>query len=522
MAKARIGAEVSGAVAGIAALILVGTLIDDQIVGILVALLVFPLIVFAMSRVPIRVSMMALLFLVLVLPNPSEGLPTAWRPPFCGLGATLMNRFNSLLREVKLFDLFWFSGLDVLFVTLGVIIRMRRSSGSTIDGPRVPTPKPLIQLAWLSLGTALFTWLSGLARGGDFRYSLWQLNAVIYLPIIFLLFQAGLRGAEDLGALARVVVTAALYKAGLAYYVVHFITGYKDADTGSTTPPFGTSHADSVLFSVAVVLLLICVIERVHKKAKLHALLILPILLGVKANNRRLAWAEIGLTIAVILIASRESAMKRKIRRYLLALAPILTAYVVAGWNTRNGRLFKPVQMIRSMAEPKTDSSSLWRELENYNIIVTFRDHFLLGTGFGHPYEQAIVLPAVEYSLERYAPHNSLLGVWCYTGLVGFAGLTLLWAGGIYFAMRVYYNSPDPTSRSGALMVLAVVLIYLMQSWGDIGLSSWSAVFLMGAAMAVAGKLAVTSGEWSSARKAPAGGFAAPPRGGFARPGPPR
>jgi hypothetical protein len=40
------------------------------------------------------------------------------------------------------------------------------------------------------------------------------------------------------------------------------------------------------------------------------------------------------------------------------------------------------------------------------------------------------------------------------------------------------------------------VLIYILQSWGDMGLGSWIGVFTVAPALAMAGKLAVESGGW--------------------------
>jgi hypothetical protein len=118
--------------------------------------------------------------------------------------------------------------------------------------------------------------------------------------------------------------------------------------------------------------------------------------------------------------------------------------------------------------------------------------------GFGHPFEEVIVLPTVDYPLERYTPHNSLLGIWCYGGVVGFAGLSLLWMGGVYFAMRSYYESKEPGERIAALTSFGVVLVYLLQAWGDLGLGSITGVFLMGNALTVASKLAAANGQWTT------------------------
>jgi O-antigen ligase len=246
-------------------------------------------------------------------------------------------------------------------------------------------------------------------------------------------------------------------------------------------------------------------VENSGKKATRAALVFLPILVaGTMANNRRLAWVQVGLVFVTVYIVSRPTPFKRLIRRTVLAILPVAVVYLALGWNVQYSTVFKPVKMIRSVVDAKSDGSSEWRELENYDLIMTYRDHSLFGVGFGNPYEEIVVLPKVNYSLERFAPHNSLLGVWCFTGVVGFAGLTLLWISGVYFAMRAYYHSTDRTHRVAALVSFAAVLVYMLQSWGDLGLASTNGAFIMGCALACAGKLAAANGQWGTPTRAPA------------------
>ncbi len=67
-----------------------------------------------------------------------------------------------------------------------------------------------------------------------------------------------------------------------------------------------------------------------------------------------------------------------------------------------------------------------------------------MGTGYGHRFLEAIPLPAVDYPLEYFIPHNSLLGLWAFCGYFGVTALTLIFAGGVYFAMRGYYTAEAP------------------------------------------------------------------------------
>ena len=477
-------------------------LVGDGVFGLLAGMTAFALVVYAMTRIPLRYSMLGLTFLAIVLPNPGEGQPTPWAPPFTVTGQALLNHLNTLDRS-GILGIVPVSTMEIFLFVLFLILLRRRKTRSKIDGEVVPTPTPLIRLAQISLGTSMLTWIHGLAFGGDFSKSLWQVNAVIYLPIVFLLMQAGLRGPQDHWALARVFLVAAAYKCLLAVYVVENILLPEDSGVWNRRPAYGTAHADSMLFALSFVIILAPLLDRVDRRWKRLVMVMLPILLlGTSANNRRLAWVQIAAVAFVLYIVSKETKIKRFVRRAVFVAVPLSLAYVAAGWNSAYGRFFKPVRLLRSVVDAKSDLSTQWRDFENVNIIATFRDNPVLGSGFGHPYQEVVVLPAIAYELERYIPHNSLLGLWAYAGYLGFAGMTLLWVAGIYYAMRAYHAATDPTLRAAAVVSFGAVPIYLGQCWGDLGLGTWTGVFIMGSALTVAGKLAVLTGQWQNAPRA--------------------
>jgi O-antigen ligase len=496
MSSAKVGGEVIGALALAGALALLCTIAEDAGLALIVVPVTYLLIVFAMSRVPLRLSMLGLMAAALILPDQSDAPSDKFVPPFHGIGSVLFTHLNAVDRSL---GLGWasFSGMDLLLVAALLIALSRRLSRSKIDRTdQVATPRPLVRLAHLALLSTAWVWALGMVRGVDFGMSLWQLNRVMYLPIIFLLFHIGLRGPKDLGAALKVVLFAGVYKSLLALYVVATIVLPPDPQTGSTRPAWALSHQDSILFAVSFVSVLAVLMERAvpRRQLKFYAALLPVLAAGTWANNRRMAWVQIALVFLTVYFISNNP-IKRKLNRALYVIAPIIALYLLAGWSS-NGRIFKPVRMLRSVVDPQSDSSTNWRELENFDIIMTFRMNPVFGSGYGHGYEEVIQLPAVDYSLERYAPHNSLLGLWAYCGLVGYATLTLLWVVGVYFALRTYYGSKDPRLRAAALVSFGTVLIYLVQCWGDLGLGTWNGIFTVAPALAFGGKLATAAGEW--------------------------
>jgi hypothetical protein len=500
MAESSLGSDVKAALAVAVFFTLVGVAIGDDTVGMLLSPLVVLPLIYAACKAPLRHSMLGIMFLALTLENPAENPACGlWKSPFWTVGALFLTHIN---KTVDIPVLGSMAGIDVFLIVLLLVAWYRKQTGSTIDrAGRVPTPEPLTKLALLSLVGTVWITVVGMARGGNFSMALWQIDKVIHLPIIFLLFSMGLRGPKDHKAVAKVIVGAALIKAILAVYIVNVVVLPLDENGEEGTLNWALTHNDSVLFAMAFVILVSLIMERVGKKATRLALVGLPILaMGMIANHRRMVWVQVALVFATLYFATPANPTKRKVKIASWILSPFISIYLSAGWDSKGG-IFKPVQIIRSVVDPQSDGSTLWREMENYDILFTIRQYWILGTGYGNGYWEIVPLPAIDYTLERYLPHNSLLGMWCYCGVIGYTAITLLWGAGVYFAMRAYFASKKPTDRVAALTGLGSVLVYMVQCYGDIGLGGWTGVFAVGAGLAVSGKLAVSVGAWPSSTK---------------------
>src|SRR5690606_22526397 len=120
----------------------------------------------------------------------------------------------------------------------------------------------------------------------------------------------------------------------------------------------------------------------------------------------------------------------------------------------------------------------------------------ITGTGLGHAFNEVIALPDVTsvYPLEPYVPHNSMLGLWAYTGYIGFTTWWMLLVLMSYFALRGYRHTRDPAYRTATMLTPAALLIYMVQAYGDIGLGVWHALLIVGSSAVVSAKIAVSEG----------------------------
>jgi hypothetical protein len=310
-------------------------------------------------------------------------------------------------------------------------------------------------------------------------------NFVLVLLVAYLSAMA-LRSWRDHRVLGHVVLAAACVKSLYAMWVVHTIPPPYNAVDGHL--PYATTHGDSMLFACATVMLIVNFAERPVRRNGVLCLVLLPLLMaGMVANNRRIVWVEVAAGLLAFWLISRRSRLKRLVVQALIAAIPVVLVYVAVGWNSQ-AKVFAPVKVFRSMGDSDVDASTLYRDLENYDLLATMRVNPILGTGFGHPFAEPVTLPSIAaiFKEYRYMPHNSLLGLWAFCGPVGFTALWIAVVVSVFLAARSYAVARLPEERIASFGAMATVVIYLIQCWGDLGFSERKSVFLVGPALAVA------------------------------------
>lgn len=453
------------------------------------------LLVCLVAVLPLRVPMLTLLVLAWALEIPGDAfafglVETPWKL----LGALLFAKLNLTIP----FSPLVLSGFDFLVLLMFGVLAYRHHQRSMVDRAGwVDTPAPIGTFAWLSLIAVAWMSLWGLLHGGAPRFMLWQGFRWLYLPVVYALMRQALRGMPDAPTVGKLVLGVGLFRAGEA---ILFRSWYPSVEVMG----FATTHADTVLFATCVGILGALLLEMPSPKTFRLAVLLAPIYYwAMKANNRRLVFADVALLVVVFWLLTPWRPLKRRVARVLVAFAVPICLYVAVGWGSAAG-VFGPVQKFRSMLDPKADTSTLWRELENYNLVLTYRESPLLGLGFGRPFHEHIKLPDVTgaYELEPYVPHNSVVGLWAYGGLVGFSLLWAVFPVGFFFTVRAYRWARTPQERVTALGATAVQVCFLLQGYADLGFGSWGPVFTLAASYALVGKICVANGAWGAAATA--------------------
>jgi O-antigen ligase len=469
--------------------------VSDGNIAVAIAPVLLIGFVYALWKGPVRYPTLAVLFLGLAMEDPANVFAAGlWETPLHAIRALFFLRWNLVMPVPPLV----FSGMDLTLVLILAIALYRRATRSRIDGYGVvDTASPVRFFFVTTLAGALLSEAWGALQGGMVsRFAFIQMQHVIYPILYFFLYHYSFRGPQDHPAIAKTVIAAACIRAATAFGIRHLVDPH-DYDRMTVA----TTHGDSILFAGAFCLCVVMAIEMRDKKRLKVCAFVLPILvMGMVANNRRLVWVQIAEGLLTLFFIIPTSRLKRKAIRRALAVIPALGIYVAAGWDSAGGALFSGARVMRSLVDSDTNGSTKWRDWENFDLVTTLHSSPVLGVGFGHPFLQPfdVARDIPGYDLEPYQPHNSLLGLWAFGGIVGFTLLWMIVVVSTFLAVRSYRRATRPEDRAAALAVVTMVVVYIASCYGDVGYSELDSKLLIPLAFCVAGKLALVTGAWPS------------------------
>jgi len=416
-----------------------------------------------------------LLFLVLADDNDAFHAKTMGGPMAWVHGVLV----SPLPIKVRPFDL---AMLAILLVT---------SSRRDAKGPRVA---PMQAAMLLALATTVAFFAYGIVTGGDGRAASWQTYLMLSGILVSFTVAANFRTPEHYSLLAKVLVAVALYHAAMCWY---FYVFWVQAGRIVPFPEYITTHDDSVIWVVTILVLLLNTLTlRSPLKITRNLATVVFILGALQFNNRRLAWLSLfmGLIVAYALLAPGR--VKRSAKRIVMIATPILALYIAIGWG-RTERIFAPVRSISSVSTQE-DASTKARNCENLGLIATVaRSNYLTGTGWGHPYVELTTKYSIhEFELWPYIPHNSILGLLAYTGLLGFVGYWLMVPTAVFVNSRLARFGNTKEAKMTGLVAAAQMIVCANQMYGDMGIFSIKTQYVLAASFAVALRVPIVAGAW--------------------------
>ena len=457
----------------------------------------------AIAKSPVRNTLFVLFFLGLALDRPGDA-DTRWESWFSSVGGLIVYNVSETIPNVPI----KLSGLWLILILLLLIRTHRSLTGRIVDVPgAVPMAPPMRLAVAVSSLTVVWLIILGAITGGDIQMAKVQVQVILALLLLAYLLAPSLRVPTDYRTLGTIVVTAACCKALLALWIRHLFPGETVGRFGIGELDFATSHGDSLLFTSAIMMLLVTLAFQPTKR-HFAAFVGLGTLIfaGMVANDRRVGWAELGLGFILFLALNPRNWITRKLVRATVLALPVILVYVAVGWNVQS-RVFRPVQTIRSMVEPQRldgsiDRSTLFRDVENYNLIYTFQQNPVVGRGFGHGFDSPVPNDLRGFKEYAYLPHNSVLGLMGFAGGLGVLGLLAPIVVALFLAARTHGMTKTPEISMAAMVVIANLGAYLVHMWGDIGFTEPTSIFTVGPSLAVASQVAVSTGAW---RVAPIG-----------------
>jgi hypothetical protein len=448
----------------------------------------------ALWTLPLRWPVLGLLSLsVLADFTPPVPVPTGqmWFFPIRWLQLLLLENLN----KVTGIGALRVSGVEVILAGLLLLVAVRTVWGKREDVRTHASPVlPLLVSLGLAVGVLILGELWGIARGGsDGRQSVWQLKYLLWTPVLAGMAMYVIRKRTHLIEIAFALTAVAVVKVAIGVTV--YVWALR---AGLGKPHSVTSHADTVLFTVVIGIWTAILLHRgTVVRAMIGAPVILWMLLGIVVNNRRTAYVTLSVVLVLIVIYLPKATRRVAILAGA-AMLPFLAMYLVAG-RGRSGPLWAPAASVWSVSTQE-DASSDSRDVENYNLTLTLRNHFLTGMGFGHPYEQGPSSYDLSAIFEQYqfVAHNSVLWLLAILGPVGFAVLWMPLTLATYFAARCLRLARDSIDRIAATVAITIFAAYQIQAWADMGTQGWTGASLVALAMGATSMLARDTHAWGT------------------------
>lgn len=407
---------------------------------------------------------------------------------YCSLWNTPLSYIYSIFLEwlpIKI------SIFEIACITLAVLSPKRPIDRQVSNGPLYKA----IKVSFL----ACFIWaIYGLATGGQAKPINQQLHAFVFGLTMAMNASMVLRTTADFERLGRMIVYACWFRSTMGFIFWAFIIPSLGL-SGERYPPYMTTHHDTVL-SVLALSILISTAIQLRTRASLRNAVFggLYIFAAIQVNNRRLAWASLAACLMMIYLMLPKNKVKQAIKRAILIVSPVILLYVAVGWG-RPEPIFAPIRSLSSMGVGKIDNSTKARDNENLSMLRMIHDRPLRGFGWGVEWIEADTSLGVRlnvFPMYHYIPHNSVLAMYTFTGAIGFFFHWIPLFVGSFLNARIYRKARHPIERAAGMSGLCGIVIYMNQMWGDMGIYSPLACWLMGACLAVGARLSFTSGVW--------------------------
>lgn len=364
--------------------------------------------------------------------------------------------------------------IHLIFLLFSLLVRGTVLKGFSFKAIPVLIPFLLFAVSFV------FSFLYGMRGGGDFLVALWEVRALFYLMIMYLIVPQIIQSKEQIQWLVWTFIVGITFKSfqGIGRFI----------DLGFTTGGYSvlTNHEDPVFIVTLMILLFGYLVFKTGSKQKIWLLVFLiPFLLAFYVAQRRAAYASFMVSFSTFVLL-----LPVLIRwKFLKVIFPVFVSLIIYGavfWNS-NSTIARPVQMIKSGIEkPSIETnmddyySNLYREIENYNLATTVRHNSVIGIGFGKRYEQPLPLVDIPYPLRDYIPHNQIFWIFVKMGAVGFFAFWFFFNSVAAKGVQIFSQLDDPYLKAVTLFIVTAIINQMVVSFFDLQLTYYRNMIYLG------------------------------------------
>jgi hypothetical protein len=451
-------------------LVIVGAAVGAAVVGLLAGIQ------------PVLLSVPLLLVLPVIL----------WRSPefavfFLLATATLVEQFTYYVGTHKgafTADIPWWRTFThgmilfpVEFFLLVVLLIwvMKAGLAGTFGVPKSPV-FILLKVFWalLLLGVGI-----GLSHGAKLKFDLWELRSWLYLTLAILIAAAFIKTRRSLDVMLWIFVLGSGFK-GIQGTIIFF----SYARRLDPRPEAILGHEEAFFFGMFSAITCALWLYDVRGRLRRVATGLLPfVIIADLANARRTAWLI--LAVAIVILATIALVTLPKRRKFLVRSLTVLVLgsvlYLPAYWN-HDGSLAQPARAVRSQISPdqRDESSDLYRQQEDLNLINDIKGSGLLGSGFGIPidYTQIANISSIDPMI-AFIPHNGLLWIWLRLGMQGEIVFWCLMATCLVRACSLA-RAPDRRLAMFGTLVACGIVSYIIDGYEDMAFAEFRVAVAIG------------------------------------------
>lgn len=330
-----------------------------------------------------------------------------------------------------------------------------------------------------------FAW--GTVRGGgDFVNALWEIRALFYMVLVYLLFPQVLNTRRHIHIAMWMICIGIAFKVYQGLYR-YFVILRMNMSLGGKTVETVTNHEDAPFIVMVMLYFALLMIFRTGTRAQrwFLGLNTLPMFVCFVVTQRRAAYGALALGILYLpLVLPPE-----KRRQFIKPLIAMILAFCVYYPIFRNsssqvGMFAAQMKTILESEEEEKDLSALWRKIEKTNLRATLQA-YPLGIGFGQKYLVVWAQPKIDFDLWNYVPHNAIWWIWIKTGWVGFMIFWYLIATTLARTIMFSKRTQNPYFRAIALTAALSLCVQMVISYYDLQLTYYRNMILIGTFLAL-------------------------------------